>query len=66
MVFLPPHPNLSLLGTTPTHVTYHDLFARTVKIQISQHIRYLRLFLDPKLSWKPHMDTLATQGQSTL
>jgi hypothetical protein len=55
MVFLPPRPNLSLLGTTPTHVAYRDPIAGQINIRISHRVRYLGLFLDPKLSWKPHI-----------
>jgi hypothetical protein len=66
MVFLPPRPNLSLLGTTPTHVAYRDPFAGHISIRISQRVRYLGLFLDPKLSWKPHVETLAARGRSTI
>jgi hypothetical protein len=66
MVFLPIRPNLALLGNTPTHIMYRDPFAGEVKIKISQRVRYLGLFLDPKLSWKPHVETMAARARSTL
>jgi hypothetical protein len=66
MVFLPTRPNPTLLGTTPTHIMYHDPFAGEVKVKISQCVRYLGLFLNPKLLWKPHVETMAAHAWSTL
>jgi hypothetical protein len=66
MVFLPTCPNLALLGNTPTHIMYRDPFTGEVKIKISQRVRYLGLFLDPKLSWKPHVETMAACTRSSL
>jgi hypothetical protein len=66
MVFLPSRPNLALIGPSPSHVAYRDPFAGIVAIKLSQQVRYLGLFIDSKLTWKPHVKIMAARARSTL
>ena len=67
MTFTHSHANPNLIGQPVTELRYTDpiLGAQTVKVA-KEPIRYLRVYIDPKLTWRHHAQIMANWGRSTI
>jgi hypothetical protein len=67
MTFTHSRTNPIMIGQPVTGIRYIDLVHGPQHVNITKEpIRYLRVYIDPRLNWQHHVQIMANQGRSTI
>jgi hypothetical protein len=67
MTFTHSHANPNLVRQPVSELKYTDLALGVQNVKVAKEpIRYLGVYIDPKLNWRHHTQTMANRGRSTI